>query len=977
MVERGGLENHCRHCLPGVRIPPPPLHPMRFATVATLLVLLQATAVKAQLQYLVYEPAVRPAGIRYLVHKTPHFDVIFESGRVLEAVEAAEILERELAKTQAFVGDPRKMRMPVVLNAYNDRSNGYVHTLPFRQEIEIPQIKGDLLSAHYTSWMQAVVPHELVHAVQAQAGGRFGIGTIVDWVAPDLARSINLALPSGLNEGAAVYYESRVEANAGRLNDARFRMKMEAAGEASQSWSVAQMFEAPAYTWPRSRHYIGGAHFFAWQARRDNGAFYSRMRGRVWRFPFRSTGFELRATTGKSPGQLIEAFFKDLREASARRIDGQDDRAPLQVISGRKGVTHRRPHWANDSTLMVYKTGYDVISGLYAVNSRTGDTQRIHAVRLPEDAWFSVKHEKVLYSRYLRDVFVPTQWVAEAFELSLPTRRVRRLTNGGRVFAPVQVGKSIWAAKNEGQYTTLSLITEGGSVEPLRPEEQVSLIQIAPAPTSNETALLVRSNGEQGIFRFDQSGDSSSALEPWIVLPGTAIREIAWSPNGRYLLYTADLHGTSNVYSYDLQHNRTTQLTDVRYGALDPQVSPDGSTLAFVSYGHERHDLVSVPFDPESAPEIVMPDSGTVAPILPLEETPDNFITEPYSLSGRLSPRLLVPVLHYDYESPGRKLGFGGGVLMMGSDPLRRLTYTVQASYLSHRLWSSFSLSTMLGVIKASAYAYRRPGTVTAAVRDSEGGIHNLIYGRTRENVGLRFRLPLFLESGVRSTTGAITMGVGAGQKSWFSVDEKPVPVYPETGESLANRVGFTYVNAGAAFNIRLMQNLRDIWPHRGATVSVSAYSDLWHERNQERRALLGRAALYWSPSRRAHTGLRLGASVLSQNSPNVYDAFLVLPRSYEDAYIGTGQIVKADAEILQPLWFIDDGFLDLPMYFKVLYVFGFFEEVVHSDTPDLQNTRAVGAGLGLEWRLMHYLDLDLRIGLAFPDAGGLKLTFH
>ena len=25
MVERGGLENHCRQCLPGVRIPPPPL----------------------------------------------------------------------------------------------------------------------------------------------------------------------------------------------------------------------------------------------------------------------------------------------------------------------------------------------------------------------------------------------------------------------------------------------------------------------------------------------------------------------------------------------------------------------------------------------------------------------------------------------------------------------------------------------------------------------------------------------------------------------------------------------------------------------------------------------------------------------------------------------------------------------------------------------------------------------------------------
>ena len=137
--------------------------------------------------------------------------------------------------------------MPVVLNAYNDRSNGYVHTLPFRQEIEVPQIKGDILSAHYTSWMQAVVPHELVHAVQAQAGGRFGIGSVVNWIAPDLARSMNFALPPGLNEGAAVYYESRVQSHAGRLNDARFQMKIKAALASPRPWSLSQLLEAPAY----------------------------------------------------------------------------------------------------------------------------------------------------------------------------------------------------------------------------------------------------------------------------------------------------------------------------------------------------------------------------------------------------------------------------------------------------------------------------------------------------------------------------------------------------------------------------------------------------------------------------------------------------------------------------------------------------------------------------------------------------------
>ena len=976
MVERGGLENHCRHCLPGVRIPPPPPILLQIAAIA-LLILLQGRSASAQLQYLRYDPAVRPSGTRYLVHRTPHFDVIFESGRATEAAEAADILERELAKTQALVGDPRPMRMPVVLNAYNDRSNGYVHTLPFRQEIELPHIRGDLLSAHHTSWMQAVVPHELVHAVQAQAGGRFGIGTMVDWVAPDLARSINLALPAGLNEGAAVYYESQVQAHAGRLNDARFQMKMKAALEAPRPWSMAQLFEAPAYTWPRSRHYIGGANFFAWQAARDSGNFYTRMRRRLWRFPLRLTGFELQVATGEPVRDLQRSFREGWPEEFVVQQQNAAEMPVPVTISGRRGVTHRRPYWENDSTLVVYKSGYDVISGLYSVNASTGVSRRLHAVRLPEDAWFSLDDSTALYSRYVRDMFVPTQWVAEAFAFDLRTREVRRLTNGGRVFAPVRAGDSIWAVRNVGQHNVLSVIMPAGTVEPIQSLQQVTVIQIAPAPEADIAAVLMRSAGEQGIYRAEWSGHEPLTLEPWIVLPGVAIREVSWSPGGRYLLYTADLDGTSNVFSYDMERERTTQLTRVRYGAFDPQVSPDGTTVVFVSYDHERHDLVSIPFAPESAPEVLLPMGADYVPIQPVEDASAGFDAEPYSLSGRLSPRLLLPIAHYDYSSPGRKLGFGGGLLVMGSDPLRRVTYATQTFWQSGRLWGRASVSTMLGMIQTSGYAFRRPRTVTAAVRNSDGSTSSLSYGRNQEHAGLQFRMPLYLESNVRSTVGVLSLGFEAGQESWFSVDENPVPVYAESGESLANRVGFTSVHAGVAFNIRHMRNQRDIWPHRGGGISVSAHSDVWHEKGQTRRAILGHAALYWSPSRRAHTGLRLGISALMQNRPNVYEAMLVMPRTYEDAYIASGETVKVDLELAQPIWYIDDGFLHVPMYFKVVYLYGFAEAIVHSDTPELRTARAVGAGLGLEWRVMHYLDLDMRIGLAYPNAGGLKLTFR
>ena len=165
-----------------------------------------------------YEPARRPPGVAYDVLKSPHFDLIFQRGTEREAREAAALLESELQRVEALTGHPRRMSMPVVLNNFNDQSNGLVSTLPFRQEIETAAILGHSLSARYKSWLQAVMPHELVHAAQAQSDAGFGVGWLLRFLSPDLARSLNLGLPPGLNEGIAVLHESTVQEGAGRLN---------------------------------------------------------------------------------------------------------------------------------------------------------------------------------------------------------------------------------------------------------------------------------------------------------------------------------------------------------------------------------------------------------------------------------------------------------------------------------------------------------------------------------------------------------------------------------------------------------------------------------------------------------------------------------------------------------------------------------------------------------------------------------------
>ena len=50
---------------------------------------------RAQTFPVTYGVVYRPSGVRYLVLKSPHFDMIFQEGAEAEAREAAAILEAE------------------------------------------------------------------------------------------------------------------------------------------------------------------------------------------------------------------------------------------------------------------------------------------------------------------------------------------------------------------------------------------------------------------------------------------------------------------------------------------------------------------------------------------------------------------------------------------------------------------------------------------------------------------------------------------------------------------------------------------------------------------------------------------------------------------------------------------------------------------------------------------------------------------
>jgi Tol biopolymer transport system component len=116
------------------------------------------------------------------------------------------------------------------------------------------------------------------------------------------------------------------------------------------------------------------------------------------------------------------------------------------------------------------------------------------------------------------------------------------------------------------------------------------------SPDGGEFAFIVYADGNNEIAILNTK---STEVERRIKLPGIgSVSHVSWSPDGKTLCLSGQAGGVSDLYLLDLEKGTIRQLTNDRYADIQPTWSPDGKTIAFATDRGPQTDFNTLKFSP-------------------------------------------------------------------------------------------------------------------------------------------------------------------------------------------------------------------------------------------------------------------------------------------------------------------------------------------------------------------------------------------
>jgi Tol biopolymer transport system component len=617
---------------------------------------------------------VRP-NARYETLETAHFRVTFGPGLETLAARTAEIAERTRAVLVDLTVAP-KGKVDILLVDDVDFSNGFANVFPSNRVVLYarPPIDDEALG-YNADWLELVVSHELVHIYHLDRAGLLGrmLRTVFGRLPLVFPLFPAVATPEWSTEGLAVDVESAFT-GFGRVHGSHHEMVVRTAALEGELDRMDRLNESSPI-WPGDgRVYIYGSLFMHWLAERYGAEVHRRLLDRTASAvlpPFLFFDQVAKRAFGESFDDAYAAWRSEVVQSAARLADSL--RAQGLTVSDRLTTHPRRalfPRVSADGQRLAY-TAEDGRNSpetriLDAQSGRELESHRRNGVG--GQSW--TPGGGLIVSQF--EFQNPYEIRSDLWLLGADSRR---LTNGLRLQdgEVARDGERLVAIQNDvgGARLVLGRVSTG-EVRAIT-DADPDLLWSFPRWSPDGTRIAATRWHRGGDFEIVIVDTTATVLTTIIRGPHMHLSP-AWSPDGRWVLFSSDRTGITNLYAADVSGTapELRQITNVLTGAFQPEVSPDQQSIYFAGYHAAGYAIERMAFAPSSWRTPMAERVRVVSP--PASPAPNGSApavqqpARPYSPWRSLLPKAWQPVL---LTGAGRY----GGLTIEGEDLVGRHSF--------------------------------------------------------------------------------------------------------------------------------------------------------------------------------------------------------------------------------------------------------------------------------------------------------------
>jgi hypothetical protein len=488
-----------------------------------------------------------------------------------------------------------------------DSANGFASVLP-RNAIQIYATAPGGFSEldDYDDWLYGLVAHEYTHILHLDT--MEGLPNVYNslfgktW-AP------NQVMPRWVIEGIATYEESK-RTSGGRNRGTRFDELIRIARHADRDMRLDQITGAPRQFPRGNAAYIYGSHFLQYVFDRFGDDALREMSHTSGSY---APPFAINRQIAKVVGTPFTELYDNWKAYLRDRYGMQEMAAERRgLVLGRQltntGEANLLPHYSADGKelLWLQYDGFRMphvraipVRSPGAAAEAPGDAAREARDVVQVDAMgpFDLLADGSIVFEQGR-LFRAVYSYVDLWRWDARTGHITRLTTGRRARDPAVSPdeRKVAYSQNERSTSVLAVMDLVPDAEPTivwrgAPYEQVHQPQWSPDGTR-----IAFSAWRQGGYRDILIVDVASGAVQEITRDRAIDLQPRWSADGALLFFASDRTSISNIYAYDLADKTTWQVTNVVGGAFQPEPSPDGTRLAFISsVPRGGYDLFELP----------------------------------------------------------------------------------------------------------------------------------------------------------------------------------------------------------------------------------------------------------------------------------------------------------------------------------------------------------------------------------------------